>query len=118
MRRGLVYMASGIMMLVAMVGCINNDVPYPVVKLDIMSLEAEGLTSPVTIDNTSRKVLLSLEETTDIRNVKITNVQFTDGARSSVNFPGLHKTAHYIPAPAAHPSRGKYSRRKFPAPGP
>lgn len=88
MRRGLVYMASGIMMLVAMVGCINNDVPYPVVKLDIMSLEAEGLISPVTIDNTSRKVLLSLEETTDIRNVKITNVQFTDGARSSVNFPG------------------------------
>ena len=69
------------------VGCIENDVPYPVVKLDILTFEAEGLKSPATIDASSKSVKLELEETTDIRRVHVTKVELSEGATSSVTFP-------------------------------
>ena len=85
-------------MLIMGVGCIQNDIPYPVIKLDILSLEAEGLKSAPRIDATKKSVVLELEETTDIRNVKITNVTFTEGAESSVVFPGVYdlRTPLYV----------------------
>ena len=70
-------------------GCIDNDIPYPVLKLDIVSLEAEGLLSQPVINTTNHTVKLELDETTDIRKVKITNVVLTDGAKSDVVFPGV-----------------------------
>ena len=73
----------------AFVGCIENDIPYPVVKLDVLAFEAEGTKSAATIDATSHSIKLELEETTDIRNVKIARVEFTEGAKSSVAFPGV-----------------------------
>ena len=69
------------------VGCIENDIPYPIEVLDILSLEAEGVKSQ-SIDVPSKSVKLELEEQTDIRNVNITAVTFTEGASSSVKFPG------------------------------
>ena len=68
--------------------CIENDVPYPIEKLDIISLEADGLKSQAAIDASAKSVKLELEETTDIRAVNIKAVKFTEGARSSVRFPG------------------------------
>lgn len=87
MKRYIKYLALALLTVVG-VSCIENDIPYPVVKLDILSLEAEGLKSPAKIDAASRSVALELEETTDIRNVNITSVTFTEGATSSVEFPG------------------------------
>ena len=86
------------LMLIMGVGCIENDIPYPVIKLDILSLEAEGLKSAPKIDATKKSVVLELEETADIRNVKITNVTFTEGAESSVVFPGVYdlRTPLYV----------------------
>ncbi len=76
--------------LVAVVaGCINNDVPYPIIKLDILSLEAEGLKTAPQIDAVSKSVKLELEETADIRNVNIMQVTTTEGATSSVKFPAV-----------------------------
>ena len=68
-------------------GCINNDVPYPIIKLDILTLEADGLKSAPQIDAVNKSVMLELEETTDIRNVNITSITTTEGATSSVTFP-------------------------------
>ena len=68
-------------------GCINNDVPYPIIKLDILALEADGLNSAPQIDAVNKSVTLELEETTDIRNVNITSITITEGATSSVTFP-------------------------------
>ena len=34
---------SLVVAVVVLGGCIDNDIPYPVVKLDIVSLDAEGL---------------------------------------------------------------------------
>ena len=71
-------------------GCIENDVPYPIVKLDIVSIEAEGLKSQPVINATNNTVELELEEATDIRNVNITDVVMTEGAEADVLFPGTY----------------------------
>ena len=71
-------------------GCIENDVPYPIVKLDIVSIEAEGLKSQPVINATNNTVELELEEATDIRNVNITNVVMTEGAEADLLFPGTY----------------------------
>ena len=81
-------------LVVMLCGCIENDVPYPVVKLDIVSLEADGLKSQPVINATSHTVELELEEITDIRNVHISNVVMTEGAESDVTFPGYFDMRH------------------------
>ena len=74
---------------VALVGCIENDIPYPIVKLDILTFEVEGAKSAPQIDATAHTVRFELEETTDIRNVHIGEVGMTEGAASNVTFPGI-----------------------------
>ena len=55
--------------------CISNDIPYPVVELRIANVEGEGFS--VSENNvTSRVVTLTLNEATDIRNVKIDAVTY------------------------------------------
>ena len=55
--------------------CISNDSPYPVVELRIANVEGEGFS--VSENNvTSRVVTLTLDEATDIRNVKIDAVTY------------------------------------------
>ena len=75
--------AVGVVLLLAAMGCIRNDIPYPVIKLDILTFEADGLLSPAAIDNTAHTVKLALEETTDIRKVNVTSVTMTEGAPDS-----------------------------------
>jgi len=71
-------------------GCIENDIPYPVVECSVESIAAEGLAGDPAIDASARKVTLPLEETTDIRAVKITSCKITDEAASSVEIVGTH----------------------------
>lgn len=83
------HLITAIIALCVATGCIKNDIPYPVVKLDIISLEADGLKSQPIIDNTAHSVKLTLEETTDIRNVNVTAIEMTEGAVSNIAFPGV-----------------------------
>lgn len=74
---------SNLLALIALAGlfgsCIENDIPYPVVELEIVSLEGEGFTvAPTAIDRAARTVTLTLEEQTDIRSVKINSVAFNE----------------------------------------
>lgn len=55
--------------------CIENDIPYPVVELNIEAIEGEGF-SISSIDAAKRTVTLALEEQTDIRNVRIDRTTF------------------------------------------
>ncbi len=79
------------LMLFAASACIENDIPYPVVELEIVSVEGEGFKLGAgAIDRFQRSVLLTLEEQTDIRKVKITNVELNNSeAKSSVELTGL-----------------------------
>lgn len=88
MRRVYKYMLAALVA-VAVSGCIENDIPYPVIKLDILSFEAEGLKSPAVINTTEQRVSLELLETTDPRRVSVTGVSVSEGAQSDVSFPGL-----------------------------
>jgi len=59
------------------VGCIQNDLPYPVIEASITSMEVDGATS-VSIDSDSHTVTIVMDEETDIRKVNIRNVTFND----------------------------------------
>lgn len=61
-------------------GCIRNDIPYPVVPLEILGIEGEGFTCTVRdIDPVTHTATLQLEETTDIARVTITGITLTEG---------------------------------------
>ena len=86
MRRVYKYMVMAVLSAMT-IGCIENDIPYPVVKLEILDIEAEGLKSAASIDSDNYTVKLELVEQTDIREVDITSVILTEGAESDVEFP-------------------------------
>lgn len=71
-------------------GCIKNDLPYPVVELQITSIEVEGIVGEPAIDEVGRTVTVELEEQTDIQNVEITAVGYTEGTKPSKNIVGKH----------------------------
>lgn len=56
--------------------CIENDIPYPLVQLNIAGVQGEGFTTE-SIDGTKRIVTLRLDEATDIRNVRIDDVTYS-----------------------------------------
>ncbi len=70
----------------ATVSCIKNDIPYPYQFLGIISVSGDGFTTSV--DELSRKVTLTLDETTDIRNVEITSAVCSDEAKLSREIEG------------------------------
>ena len=57
----------------ALSSCIQNDIPYPVVELEILDLKVEGAIDEPVIDRVNRTVTFTLAENVDIRNVKITD---------------------------------------------
>ena len=63
-------------------GCIKNDIPLPVVVPRITAMDVEGATA-VNIDSEKRKVIITLDETTDIRQVNIRSITFADEATST-----------------------------------
>ncbi len=66
--------------------CIENNLPYPVVELAVLSCEGEGFTAE--IDAKTRTVVLRLDETTDISRVRITDMRITAEARASAPLTG------------------------------
>lgn len=78
-------MIVGLLAIAGPTACIRNDIPYPVVELQITAVEGEGFTA--SIDATQRLVTLNLNETTDIRNVRIDRIAATEGAAVSCQTP-------------------------------
>ena len=70
------------------VGCFLRDETVSIPSIDILSIEVEGLKSEPAIDIVTKSVKLDLDEVVDIRNVYISSVTLTEGASSSVEFPG------------------------------
>lgn len=71
----------------AAAGCIENNIPYPVVELEILGIEGKGFTASV--DRINRRVVLTLDETTDISRVEIDKAYFTENARTSTELTGV-----------------------------
>jgi hypothetical protein len=70
--------------------CIRNDIPYPTVLAGITDLQVEGATG-VTIDSDTHKVLITLEEATDMTKVNILSVTYNDSrVQASETIKGVH----------------------------
>ncbi len=75
--------------LLLLVSCLKNDIPYPVIELEIIKVEGVGFTQKST-DSRNGVVTLSLDETTDIRAVQITDVTYTEDAELSNPVVGIY----------------------------
>lgn len=64
--------------------CIQNDLPYPTVKLYITGMSVEGQVGSAVISNDDRKVTLELEETVNPKKVKVQTLDITEGGTASV----------------------------------
>ncbi|MEG2728142.1 MAG: PCMD domain-containing protein [Mucinivorans sp.] len=67
----------------AMMGCIENDIPFPVIKGDVTEIKFEGQ-KEVKIDATKRVITLALNDTVDLRAVHITKMKISEESRSSI----------------------------------
>lgn len=62
-------------------GCIRNDIPYPRLQAGFASFVAEGTTQAASIDSIARTVTVFLDESSDIRSVRVSSFVLTpDGA--------------------------------------
>lgn len=75
--------------------CIDNDVPYPVIKADIQEIELTGFVSSA-IRKDTREVTVLVDDTVDLRSVAVTKLLVSDSAtiipdeavcEDFVNFP-------------------------------
>ncbi|MDE5595611.1 MAG: hypothetical protein K2I89_08585, partial [Muribaculaceae bacterium] len=60
--------------------CIKNDIPYPYIQANFLTIEAETQEQGSLIDSVDRKVTLYFPETTDLYNVNISEYTLTPGA--------------------------------------
>ena len=88
MKKCFKHIILGILAVVA-TGCIENDIPYPVIGVEVLGIDVEGTASNATINNSEHKIVVELAETTDIRRVKINSMDISEGGRCDVTFPGL-----------------------------
>lgn len=69
--------------LVALSGCIVNDLPYPVIAGNVLKIEIEGA-EETKIDAINRVVNVTLSDTVDLRRVLIENIEITPDSRSTL----------------------------------
>ena len=75
-------------MTVIMASCLKNDIPYPVVEAQFLSLTVDGQSAPATIDTKNRVVTIHLSEQVDLKRVNITDYKVTEGAVLSGDIMG------------------------------
>lgn len=63
-----------------LLGCIENDIPYPVIKAEIQEMETNGFISS-TINKDMRVVSLLVDDTTDLRTLQVTKLIVTNVAK-------------------------------------
>ena len=66
-------------------GCIQNDLPYPKIPQNILSIAAKGELSAAKIDSTDFSVKLFLDEEVDIRAVQFTQFTYSPDAKCDKN---------------------------------
>lgn len=67
-----------------LVACIQNDLPYPTVKLYITGMTVEGQVGSAVISNEEQKVTLELGETVNPRQVKVQTLEMTEGGTATI----------------------------------
>lgn len=66
-------------MVFSLQGCIENDLPYPTIKGEILEIDMEGMVSAKINDATNR-ILVKVADTLDLKDVRIKKLKVTEGA--------------------------------------
>ncbi len=66
-------------------GCIKNDVPYPRISQNILTIAADGQSADAVISTQDLTVDLTLGEEVDITKVRFDEFTYTEGAECSLN---------------------------------
>lgn len=89
---GQLVKAMGVLVMGMLASCIENDIPYPQVELQVVSVEVEGQTNAddtqmeeAVINKKERTVTLFVNDKVDVARLKVTRFVATEGARITVN---------------------------------
>lgn len=83
--KNIVFNTLVALLLLSTAGCIKNDLPYPHIQQDILSIAAEGESSPASINTKELTAVLQLGEEVNPKHVKFTDFTYTQGAECSKN---------------------------------
>lgn len=72
------------MLLLLLASCIENDIDYPVIRLQIVDIAVDGQIGSAVINTETNTITLNLNETTDMKKVKVTQLELTQGAKSDL----------------------------------
>jgi len=72
----------GMMLLIT--SCIENDIDYPVVKLQFLDIVVEGQSGNAIINTETNTITLNLDETVNLKKVKVTKLELTEGAKTDL----------------------------------
>lgn len=87
MKKRLIYLISA---LFAFTACITNDIPYPVMMPNVLSVDVEGAEN-VEIDNAARKITAHLHEYVNPRKVNVKSIDIDlEIAEHSSDLIGIH----------------------------
>ena len=64
--------------------CIENDIDYPVVKLQFLDIVVEGQSGNAIINTETNTITLNLDETVNLKKVKVTKLELTEGAKTDL----------------------------------
>lgn len=88
MKKSLIYKCLPYLLLA--VGCISNDIPYPVVVPHMLSVDVPDAIA-VDIDQQEREVTIYVSETTDLRKVELRSMSFdSELAKPSISLSGVY----------------------------
>jgi hypothetical protein len=76
---------AGVTMMLTAQSCLENDMPYPTIKLFITDMKADGQIGSAIISNENRTVTISLSDTVNMKKVRVTDLSITDGAKSTLD---------------------------------
>ena len=65
-------------------GCINNDIPYPVVQLNILDIGVDGMVGRPVISVDDKSVTINVADTANLRRLRVSKIEITDKAQSSL----------------------------------
>lgn len=82
------YIVALVLVLFSLTSCIENDIPYPKMDLQVISVEVEGQSNAddsnrqeAVISKKERKISLYVNDRVDLSQLKITRFEITEGAK-------------------------------------
>lgn len=73
-------------------GCIKNDIPYPILKGDITAFDVSGQLETPQINAQTRNIVVKLADTVNLKQVEITNFQVSNEAATMPDISTTGKT--------------------------